>query len=145
MSVPENVVQIESGVKRKHCLSARNLPSLLRAGCLAACAAIVFLALLSGCATMKSGDRELPPLLAQDELLRPYVKLAVVEVNREQFGDMYELKTEDYAWVYQALREEAAKIDADAVILPEVKVEATSYILFPSSDVHGRGIAIKFR
>lgn len=145
MSVPENIMKIESGVKREHCRSARNMFGLLRAGCLAACSAIVFVALLSGCATTNSGGRELPPLLTQDELLRPYVKLAVVEVNREQFGDVYELKTEDYNWAYQALREEAAKIGADAVILPEIKVEATSYILFPSSIVNGRGIAIKFR
>lgn len=127
------------------CRRARNVVGLLRAGCLAACSAIVFVALLSGCATTNSGGRELPPLLAQDELLRPYVKLAVVEVSREQFGDVYELKTEDYNWACQALREEAAKIGADAVILPEIKVEATSYIIFPSSNVNGRGTAIKFR
>lgn len=145
MSVPENNMKIENGAKRKYRPGARNMSGLLRAGCLAACCAIVFVALLSGCATTNSGGRELPPLLAQDELLRPYVKMAVVEVNREQFGDVYELKTEDYDWAYQALREEAATIGADAVILPEIKVEATSYIFFPSSNVNGRGTAIKFR
>lgn len=102
--------------------------------------------LASGCANVRSG-MDFPPLLAQDEVVRPYMKLAVVQVSRDTFGTFQELSNEDYKWAHEALREEAAKIGADAVILPEVRLEAssTSYLLFPSSHLDARGIAIRFR
>ena len=113
--------------------------------CLLMCILFVVMLTVSACATLGRGDRELPPLLTQSELLREYDKLAVVEVSRERYGDVDDLHAEDYDWAYLALREEAAKIGADAVILPEVRVEVTPYILFPSSNIKARGVAIKFR
>lgn len=108
-------------------------------------ACLLFAALLlGGCAASRS-SLELPPLLAQDEVVRPYAKLAVVQVTRERFGTSSELRSEDYGWAYEALREEAAKIGADAVILPEVNLEASSYLLFPSAQLNARGVAIRFR
>ena len=44
-----------------------------------------------------------------------------------------------------ALRAEAAKIGADAVIFPEVTVELHTYIIFPKSEMKAKGTAIKFR
>jgi hypothetical protein len=111
---------------------------LLLPGCL------ILMLLCSGCATTKASP-DLPPLLAQDELVRPYNKMAAVRVTLERFGTAYDLKKEDYDWAYEALREEAAKIGADAVIFPEVKLEASSYLMFPTSQVDARGVAIKFR
>ena len=109
---------------------------------------IVFIAslfiLVSGCASV-GGGRSLPPVLTQDEVVRPYQKVAVLEVTRERYGSSEDINPGDYEWAYQALREQAAKLNADAVILPEIKVEIRSYILFPSSDIKAKGVAIKFR
>jgi hypothetical protein len=97
------------------------------------------------CATTPPPSRELPPLLTQDELLRPYQKVASIEVKRERYGSPSDLTPVDYDWAYQALRQEAARIGADAVITPEVRVELRSHLWFPISEMKARGIAIKFR
>jgi hypothetical protein len=99
----------------------------------------------AGCATTATHKQELPPLLAQDELLRPYQKVGTIEVRRERYGSPLDITPDDYNWAYQALREEAARIGADAVILPEVNVEEESYLFFPISEMKAKGIAIKFR
>lgn len=99
----------------------------------------------SGCATTGNRGAELPPILAQDELLRPYQKMGVIEVERERYGFPQDISPADNSWGYQALREEAARMGADAVIFPEVKAERESYIFFPSSEITAKGIAIKFR
>jgi hypothetical protein len=101
--------------------------------------------LSNGCAMLKFHSAELPPILTQDELLRPYQKLGVIEVQRERYGFPQDLTKADYDWGYQSLREEGARIGADAVIFPEVKSELESYIVFPSSEMRAKGIAIKFR
>lgn len=101
--------------------------------------------LTSGCSTMKSYTGDLPPVLAQDELLRPYQKVADLEVKRERIGLPSDISPEDYAWGYDALRTEAARIGADAVILPELTVAVEQYIIIPSSEIKARGVAIKFR
>ncbi|GFO65411.1 hypothetical protein M1B72_16765 [Geomonas paludis] len=89
--------------------------------------------------------RDAPPVLAQDEVLRPYKKVGTIEVHRVRYGDKEDLTPADYSWANDALRAEAAKIGADAVILPEVKVEMDTYIFFPKSEITARGTAIKFR
>jgi len=99
----------------------------------------------SGCATTGHHAGELPPILAQDELLRPYQKVGVIEVTRERYGSPEDLTKADYSWGYLALREQAAKMGADAVIFPEVKAELETYIFFPSSEMKAKGVAIKFR
>jgi hypothetical protein len=101
--------------------------------------------LACGCATTQTRKGELPPVLAQDELLRPYQKVASIEVRRARYGSPSDLTPDDYGWAYQALREEAARIGADAVILPEVKIDLQRYIVFPTSEMIAKGIAIKFR
>lgn len=100
---------------------------------------------LSGCAGAHRYGRELPPVFSQDQIPRQFVKIGQLTVTRERYGAPEDIGPADYEWAYQALREEAAKIDADAIILPEVKVQSTTYILFPSSEITARATAIRFR
>lgn len=97
-----------------------------------------------GCATTAVNVNG-PPILAQDELIRPYRKVGVIEVRRSRYGDRSDLIPEDYNWARDALRAEAAKIGADAVILPEISVEVHRYIFFPKSEMKAKGTAVKFR
>jgi hypothetical protein len=106
---------------------------------------IATVAISSACASVSVHAKELPPVLAQDELLRPYDKVATISVRRERYGDREDLTPDDYSWAYHALREEAARIGADAVIFPEVKIELERYLFFPTSEMKAKGIAIKFR
>lgn len=102
------------------------------------------LTLSAGCATVALRV-DAPPILGQDELLRPYQKVGTIEVHRVRHFAKEDLTPADYNWAYDALRSEAAKIGADAVILPEVKVEMDTFIVFPKSEMTARGTAIKFR
>ena len=97
-----------------------------------------------GCAANKFATEKLPPVLTQDELLRPYHKVAVITVRRERYGSPSDVTPDDYSWAYHALQEEAARIGADAVILPEIKVDLENYIVFPTSEMKANGVAIKF-
>lgn len=105
---------------------------------------MLLLAVCGGCATV-TFNAGAPPILRQDELLRPYNKVGTIEVRRVRHFAKEDLTPADYNWAYDALRAEAAKIGADAVILPEVKVEMDTYIVFPKSEMTARGTAIKFR
>lgn len=110
----------------------------------------IFLLLLAcsflvSCVSISGQVRSLPPILTQEQLVRPFVKVGMVEVSRDRFGSVEGLSPADYDWAYQALREEAQKVGADAVILPEVRINTASYILFPSSEIIAKAIAIKFR
>ena len=98
-----------------------------------------------GCATKTINLGELPPLLTQEELLRPYLKVAAIEVRRSRYGSPDDFTPADYSWAHQALREEVAKIGADAVIFPEVTVEVHRYLFFPISELKAKGTAIRFR
>ncbi|AJE02830.1 hypothetical protein [Geobacter pickeringii] len=102
----------------------------------------------AACATVPpsaTNGRELPPILAQDEIFRPYVKLGTVEVTRERFGAIDDLRNEADDWANEALETEAAKLGADAVILPEIRGEKSSYLFFPVTEIKAKGVAIKFR
>ena len=90
--------------------------------------------------------RDPPPILAQDELLRPYTKLGRIQITREIYGILdYKLNPDILEWGYAAIRAEAAKMDADAVILPEVTGTTTTYLVVPSTEYRATGIAIKFK
>ncbi|QXE89081.1 hypothetical protein KP001_11445 [Geomonas subterranea] len=102
-------------------------------------------AVLCGGCTHVAYRRDAPPILTQEELLRPYQKVGTIEVHRVRYGAREDLTPADYNWANDALRAEAAKIGADAVILPEVKVEMDTFIFFPKSEMTARGTAIKFR
>ena len=44
---------------------------------------VIVIIAINGCAIFKVG-LDLPPLLAQDEIVRPFNKIAVVQVKRER-------------------------------------------------------------
>ena len=100
---------------------------------------------LAACATTPVPYQSLPPILTQEQLERPYAKVGMLQVSRDRFGSVEDLSPDDYDWAYRSLREEAQKIGADAVILPEVRVNVTSYLLFPSSEIIATAVAVKFR
>lgn len=115
--------------------------------------AIIMLSLLlvfeMGCSATNANTpppRDPPPILAQDELLRPYTKLGRIQITREIYGILdYKLNPDILEWGYAAIRAEAAKMDADAVILPEVTGTTTTYLVVPSTEYRATGIAIKFK
>lgn len=104
--------------------------------------------LTASCATLSpntaTDPNRLPPILAQDEIIQPYTKLGTVEVSRERLGHIDDLKNESDEWAYDALGAEAAKMGADAVILPEVRAEKGTYLFIPSTSIKAKGIAIRF-
>ena len=106
--------------------------------------------LLAGCSAVpiskKGGDP--PPVLSQDELLRPYVTLGRIQIVREVYFTDYAIDPNLQEWGLQALRAEAEKMDADAVILPEITSRAITIVLFPAfpaSEYRASGVAIKFK
>lgn len=107
---------------------------------------LISLALGAGCARVSVHTGSLPPILTQHELNRPYDELGVVSVRRDRTGAPTDISPADYTWAYDALRSEASKIGADAVIYPEVNISVEQYyVVFPTSHVSAKGIAIKFR
>src|SRR4051794_10580163 len=90
------------------------------------------------CARVQVKQHNLAPLLSQDELLKPYDKMANIEVTRERYGFPEDLTIEDFSWGYYALREEASKLGADAVILPEVSIERQVFTFVPTTDMRAR-------
>lgn len=85
------------------------------------------------------------PILSQDELTRPYTKLGRIRITREVFGADYSLSPDIMAWGFSAVREEAGKMGADAIILPEVSGGTTLYGVMPSTEYRATGFAIKFK
>lgn len=98
-----------------------------------------------GCTSTRLNVVNAPPVLTQDELLRPYYKVGNIQVRRSRYGSQADMTPADYSWAYDALRAEAQKIGADAVILPEVSVERNTYIFYPVSEMTAKGVAVKFR
>jgi len=103
--------------------------------------------LASGCGTLRHAPPpELPPILGEDEIIRPYVKLGRIQITREVYGVAdYVLTPDIRAWGFQVVREEAAKMGADAVISPEVTGRTTTYLVLPSTEYRATGVAIKFK
>lgn len=91
---------------------------------------------------------DLPPVLTQDELLRPYVTLGTIQIVREVYFTDYGWEPNLQQWGLDALRGEAAKMNADALILPEITSRAITIVVFPAfpaSEYRARGVAIKFK
>lgn len=111
---------------------------------------IALLLMISGCSTLPvtgSYQNDLPPVLTQDELLRPYHTLGRIQVTRDVYFSEYNLTPNLQEWGIKALREEARKVGADALILPEVTSRQKSTILLPAFDAteyRATGTAIKF-
>ncbi len=109
----------------------------------------MLLALLSiGCSTFtfkQAPAIELPPTLSQDELIRPYVKLGRIQITREVFVTDWAVTQDIREWGIKAVREEAAKMGADAVIFPEVTGRSITTLMVPASEYRATGVAIKFK
>lgn len=111
---------------------------------------VALLLMISGCSTLPvtgTNQNNLPPVLTQDELLRPYRTLGRIQVTRDVYFSEYDLTPNLQEWGIKALREEARKVGADALILPEVTSRQKSTILLPAFDAteyRATGTAIKF-
>lgn len=110
-----------------------------------AVASLLMLLLLTACASLQNTQASPPPVLAQDEVFRPYVKVGTVEVFGKRFAHPDDIKDEIGEWAHDALSTEAAKVGADAVIFPEIHTEKSSFLFIPVTTINARGIAIKFR
>ena len=114
-------------------------------------AALLFLATLAGCAAIppsKPPLQDLPPVLAQDELLRSYEKLGRIQIVREVYFTDYANNPNLQEWGLRALREEARKMGADALIFPEVSSRQITIVMFPAfpaTEYRATGTAIKFK
>lgn len=113
-------------------------------------ACLLFLAsFVGGCASLTANipvARELPPILSQDELIRPYTMIGRIQITREVYGIIDVLMTPEIReWGYSAIRTEAAKMGADAVILPEVTGRSITYLVIPSTEYRATGVAIRFK
>lgn len=110
---------------------------------------VMFLALMAGCAAIPVGGTSgnLPPVMSMDELKQPYNKIGRIQVTRKVYFTDYAMPPQLHEWATQALREEAGKLNADAVILPEVTSRQIDIVVFPSfpaTEYRATGVAIKF-
>lgn len=107
---------------------------------------LAFISISVGCAPVRRASiKPLPPVLTQDEIRKPYVKMGVVECSKDTFGSIEGLTPADYDWAYGELREAAGRIGADALITPELRIEQDTFLFFPSSTIKAKGTAIRFR
>lgn len=100
----------------------------------------------SGCVSLRqfSGSSSIP-VLSQDELIRPYTKLGRIQVTREFYGTDLSLSPDVKAWGLAAVRQEAEKMGADAIMLHEVTSHSETFALIPSTEYRATGFAIKFK
>jgi hypothetical protein len=107
---------------------------------------LLFSMLLCSCSSTRQLSRkdELP-ILSQDELIRPYIKLGRIQVTREVYGTDYPMSSDIKAWGLTAVRKEAEKLGADAVMLPEVTGHTTTSGIIPTTEYRATGFAIKFK
>lgn len=117
----------------------------LRHSLMLRCTVFVILALgLSSCVTFyQKGDvSSLPPILMQDEVIRPYTTLGRIKLST----DMYLSQTPDpQEWGKRVLREEAARMGADAVMLPEISSRPAPHLIIPANEYRATGVAIRFK
>ena len=108
--------------------------------------ALLAASVLTGCVALnmyRQGDY--PPFLSQDELIRPYVRLGRIQVTREAYGSDPVLMPDIKTWGMEAVRQEAEKMGADAIIQQEVTGRTISFGLLPSTEYRASGVAIKFK
>lgn len=105
---------------------------------------------LQGCAAvppLNVGTASLPPIMSTDELGSGYQKIGRIQVTRKVYGTDYAVSPSLHEWATLALREEAGKLNADAVILPEITSRQLDIVVFPSfpaTEYRATGVAIKF-
>ena len=106
---------------------------------------LLFSSICSCSTTNQASYRNGLPILSQDELIRPYTKLGRIQITRETFGSDYSLSPDIMAWGLAAVRQEAEKMGADAIMLPEVTGRTTTTGIIPSTEYRATGFAIKFK
>lgn len=105
--------------------------------------------MFTSCSTTKqTSNNDDLPILSQDELIRPYTILGRIQVTRESFVPKYvpdyTLSPDIKAWGLAAVRHEAEKMGADAIMLLEVTGRTNSFGIIPSTEYLATGFAIKF-
>ncbi|CAH2032626.1 hypothetical protein [Trichlorobacter ammonificans] len=110
---------------------------------------VLVLIVSGGCSALPLGGSAgpLPPVLAMEEVNRPYVSLGRITVKRTVNITDYAVPPNLQEWALQALREEAGKLDADALILPEISSREVSIVglpAFPATEYRAVGVAIRF-
>lgn len=107
---------------------------------------LTFSSLINGCnATIAPHQNDGVPILIQDELIRPYSTVGRIKVIRESYGPDNSLTPDIQAWGHAAIQQEAYKMGADAVMLPEVTGRTATYGIIPSTEYTATGFAIKFK
>jgi len=105
---------------------------------------------LTACSTIPQTMQDaenLPPILAQDEVLKPYVKIGRIEITREVYVTDYALEPNLQKWAQTSLRLEGSKLHADALIFPEVtsrQLNILFFAAFPATEYKASAIAIRF-
>lgn len=113
------------------------------------CVLVLALVVLGGCSALpiSGGAGPLPPVLAMEEVTRPYLSLGRINIRRTVNITDYAVPPNLQEWALLALREEAGKLEADALILPEVSSREVSIVglpAFPATEYRATGVAIRF-
>lgn len=109
-------------------------------------AGLLLMLSIAGCSNVPVLRSGLPPVLTQDELIKPYDTIGRIQVVREVYGIIDDqIRPDIQDWALTALRAEAEKMGADALILPEVRGTTTRYQVIPSTEYRASGVAIKFK
>lgn len=106
--------------------------------------------MLAGCSAVpvNHATEHYPPIMTLEELSRPYIKLGRIKIIREVNWSDYSFRPDLQEWAQNALREEAYKMGADAVILPEITSRQLTVVIlpaFPATEYRATGVAIKFK
>lgn len=116
-------------------------------------ATLHFLALLSllaltACMRIETLDKRVtpadPPIMSIESVQKPYVKVATIQTARRVLGSINELDADDLEWGYRALRKEACRVGADAVLFPEISTDFRSFSLIPYTVIKAKAIAVRF-
>jgi uncharacterized protein YbjQ (UPF0145 family) len=126
----------------------------IKGGAMRAIEKMLFILLLfvsvAGCSALHptgSGD-DLPVVLSQDELLRPHIQLGRIQITREVYWMDHALRPNLQEWGLRSLQEEAKRLGADALILPDISSRELAIFIFPgfpATEYRATGIAIKFK
>lgn len=106
--------------------------------------------IMAGCAALPTPggtNSDRPPVISLDDITQPYRKIGRILVTRKVYFADYAVSPNLHEWATQALREEAGKLSADAVILPEItshQLDIVSFPAFPATEYRAVGVAIKF-
>jgi hypothetical protein len=111
---------------------------------------LLFFVLSAGCSTLapKESDTNLPVVLTQDEILRPYTQLGRIQITKNVYLTDHDLKSNLQEWGLRSLQEEAKKLGADALMLPDISSRELALFIFPGLPAYewrATGIAIKFK